>query len=99
MKEDISIQHVEYDGFGAMDFGMATTLLREKFIDCGVHVYEPSLVRCEKFGGFIGILVAERKITDHHGYNHCNVVSLFRPTCIQNLSNKAYFVVEKKKGT
>ena len=68
MKEDISL-HVEYDGIGAMGFGMASTLLgdmdvgratillREKFIDCGVHVYEPSLVRCEKFGGFVQILV------------------------------------------
>ena len=41
----------------AMGVGIATTLLREKFIDCGVHVYEPTLVRCRKFGGFIGILV------------------------------------------
>ena len=54
MKEDILVQHVEYDGIGAMGFGMASTLLgdmgasmaatlfREKFIDCGVHVYEPT---------------------------------------------------------
>ena len=72
MKEDRSL-HVEYDGIGAMGFGMAskllgdmdaggaTTLLREKFIDCGVHVYEPSLVRCKEFGGFIGILGQKMK--------------------------------------
>ena len=69
MKAVISVQHVESDGLGAMGFGMASTLLlvmgvgmaatlvREKFIDCGVYVYEPTLVRCRKFGGFIGILV------------------------------------------
>ena len=42
---------------GDMDVGRATPLLREKFINCGVHVYEPSLVKCKKFGEFIGILV------------------------------------------
>ena len=68
MKEDISL-HVEYDGIDAMGFGMASTLLaargvgmaepllRKKFIVCGVHVYESTLVRCMKFGGFIGFLV------------------------------------------
>ena len=72
MKEDISL-HVEYDGIDAMGFGMASTLLgdmdagratillREKFIDYGVHVYEPRLVRCDKFGGFIRILVQKLK--------------------------------------
>ena len=69
MKEALPVQHVESDGFDAMGFGMtstllvvrgvhmASTLLRKKFIDCGVHVYEPNLVRCMKFGGFIGIMV------------------------------------------
>ena len=42
---------------GDMDAGRATILLREKFIDYGVHVYKPRLVRCDKFGGFIRILV------------------------------------------
>ena len=42
---------------GDMDIGRATILLREKFIDFGVRVYEPRLVRCDKFGGFIRILV------------------------------------------
>ena len=72
MKEDISL-HVEYDGIDVMGFGMASTLLgdmdagratillREKFIDYGVHVYEPRLVRYDKFGGFIRILVQKLK--------------------------------------
>ena len=37
VKEDISL-HVEYDGIDAMGFGMASTLLREKFIVCGFDV-------------------------------------------------------------
>ena len=65
MKEALSVQHVEFDGLGAMrfgmastllgvmGFGMATTLLREKFKDCGFHVYEPTLVRCSKFEGIL----------------------------------------------
>ena len=78
MKEVISVEHVESDGFDAMGFGMASTLLvvrgvgmaatllRKKFIDCGVHVYEPTLVRCKKFGGFVGNSGAEVLM------NHCN---------------------------
>ena len=46
---------------GDMDAGRATILLREKFIDFGVRVYEPRLVRCDKFGGFIRILVQKLK--------------------------------------
>ena len=41
----------------ARGVGMAKTLLRKKFINCGVHVYEPAFGRCMKFGGFIGIMV------------------------------------------
>ena len=66
MKEALSAQHVESDGFDAMGFGMASTLLREKFIDCGFHVYEPTLVRCKNFGGFVGNSGAEVLM------NHCN---------------------------
>ena len=46
---------------GDMDIGRATILLREKFTDYGVHVYEPRLLRCDKFGGFIRILVQKLK--------------------------------------
>ena len=46
---------------GDMDVGRATILLREKFIDYGVHVYEPRLVRCDRFGGCIRILVHKLK--------------------------------------
>ena len=59
VKEALSLQHVRFDGLGAMGFGMVSTLLREKFIDCGFDVYEPTLVRCRKFGGLIGNSSAE----------------------------------------
>ena len=57
MKEAIPVQHVESDGLGAMGVGMAGTLLREKFIHRGADADEPTLVRCKKFRGFIGIVV------------------------------------------
>ena len=46
---------------GDMDADRATLLLREKFIDYGVHVYKPRLVRCDKFGEFIRIMVQKLK--------------------------------------
>ena len=38
VKEAPSVQHVGFIGLGAMGFGMASTLLREKFIVCGFDV-------------------------------------------------------------
>ena len=73
VKEAPSVQHVGFIGLGAMGFGMASTLcgdmdasratilLTEKFIDYGVHAYEPRLVRCDRFGGCIRILVHKLK--------------------------------------
>ena len=75
MKEDISL-HVEYDGIDDMAFGMASTLLgdmdagratillREKFIDYRVHVYEPSAKTLKMQADFEGTWL--------HNI-HCNV--------------------------
>ena len=38
----------------------------------------------------------EKKIASRHGYGHCNVVSVFKPAFVQNLTNEAYFVVKEK---